>query len=163
MLGFISVIAPLSCFCEDGNDLRQNIIGNRLPAKYPGLPILHWAIRSVSEQRPWYSWHARLSGNNTEIARIKTYIARKFSACYMTCFVFQFWLCTVPLWEAWGCHGDAREKLGDANEISRWHNWIVKIMELYQKLGTLTLEALTKKSEVILFFSFSHKIKGKHF
>lgn len=41
MLGFISVIAPLSCFYEDGDELRQNIIGNRHIAKCPGLLILH--------------------------------------------------------------------------------------------------------------------------
>lgn len=102
LLGFLSVIAPLSCFYEDGNDLRQNIIGNRLIVKCPGLLILHWAITSVSEQRQWYSWHARLSGSNTEIAKIETYIARKFSACCMTCFVFHFWMCTAPLWRCQG-------------------------------------------------------------
>lgn len=81
------------------------------------------------------------AGITLEIAKIETYIARKFSACYMTCFVFHIWLCTVPLWEAWGCHGDARKKLEVANKISWWHSWIIKkmFMELYQKLGTLTL------------------------
>ena len=40
-LGLEAVIAPLSCCYEDGNELRQDIIGNRRGAKCPGLLILH--------------------------------------------------------------------------------------------------------------------------
>lgn len=93
MLGFISVIARLSCFYEDGDELRQNIIGNRRIAKCPGLLILHWVIMSVSEQHQRYSWHARLSGNSPEIAKIETCVAGIFSACSMTFLVSRLWIC----------------------------------------------------------------------
>lgn len=124
MLSFISVIAPLSCFYEDGNELRQNIFGNRRIVKCPGLLILHWVIMSVSEQHQWYSWHARLSGNNTEIAKIETCVARIFSACSMTFLVSRLWICaygSVPLWKDQSCHKKCQGEDGkDANKMSSW-------------------------------------------
>lgn len=160
MLGFISVIAPLSCFYEDGNELRQNIIGNRHIVKCPGLLILHWVIMNVSEQRQWYSWHARLSGNNTEIAKIETFVARIFSACSMTFLVSCLWICAyalVLLQEDQGCHkkcqGEGRK---DVNKMSSgWHdsiNFFQCSWNLYQKHGTLTSCALKKNQKIILIF-----------
>lgn len=146
MLGFLSAIAPLSCFYEDGNELRQNIIGNRRIVKCPGLPILHWVITSVSEQRQRYSWHARLGGNNTEIAKIETCVAGIVSACWMTFLVFHLWICayvSVPPWKDQGSHKKCRgEGRKDVNKMSSWwHNCVLFSQcswNLYQKHGTWT-------------------------
>lgn len=167
MLGFISVIAPLSCFYEDGNELRQNIIGNRRIVKCPGLLILHWVIMSVSEQRQWYSWHARLSGNNTEIAKIENCVARIFSACYMTFLVFRLWMCasaSVLLWKDQGCHKKCQgEDRKDVNKMSSWWHDCINFFQwswnLYQTQDFDTI-CIGKESKNNSSFSVAKFKKG---
>lgn len=167
MLGFISVIAPLSCFYEDGNELRQNIIGNRRIVKCPGLLILHWVIMSVSEQRQRYSWHARLSGNNTEIAKIETCVAGIFSACCMTFLVSHLWICayvSVPLQKDQGshkkCRGDCRR---DVNKMSSWWHNCVSLFSVFMEFVSETwdLDTISIEKESKGNFSFSIAILKK--